>query len=205
VSKAETTSTDPERVRVTDQVERQRRPRGPWIAIVIGALFFASVLAIALRPRDRKAPVPVEHARSVEAPSPASPDRAVPSAEIPSDDGSGEQPVGARDGEAGGSDRPAPGRSRRAPTPQIDPADPGEPGGPPPTRPDPPSARELADMYAEVGRELRDADQTKGLAATADLLPRYRWIRLNDALATPDKRRAAYTMLEQIRADLRTR
>ena len=76
----------------------------------------------------------------------------------------------------------------------------------PPTAPSaapPPSGAEIAKLYAEVGRELRTLDEHKGLDATIDLWPRYRWIRIHEWLLTPEKRTQAAAMLERLRHDIR--
>jgi serine/threonine protein kinase len=65
------------------------------------------------------------------------------------------------------------------------------------------TAAELVKLYTQVGRELSALETNKGAAATDDLWPRYRWIRIQDALSTPDKRHEAWQLLEHLRHDLR--
>ena len=67
---------------------------------------------------------------------------------------------------------------------------------------DEPTAAELAKLYGEVGRELSALETQRGLSATIDLWPRYRWIRINDMLASPEKRHETWQLLEHLRADL---
>ena len=71
--------------------------------------------------------------------------------------------------------------------------------------PPPPSASELVSLYTSVGRNLRDLDRTRGDAATYDLWPRFRWIRINEYLASPDKRRVAADLLGHLATDITTR
>ncbi len=78
------------------------------------------------------------------------------------------------------------------------------PPAPPPRAPDPPAdptADELVQLYMQVGRELQALEVTKGLPATAALWPRYRWIRLADAMSTAPHRRDAYAMLARLRKE----
>jgi serine/threonine-protein kinase len=64
-----------------------------------------------------------------------------------------------------------------------------------------PTAQELALLYAAVGREL-SALEARSANAAIDLWPRYRWIRINDALVNADKRRQAFELLERLRRDV---
>ena len=64
-----------------------------------------------------------------------------------------------------------------------------------------PTALELAKLYTAVGREL-SALEAKSSDAAIDLWPRYRWIRINDALLDPNKRRQAFELLGRIRRDV---
>jgi hypothetical protein len=65
-----------------------------------------------------------------------------------------------------------------------------------------PSALEVANLYASVGRELGAATRSDP-DAVIDLWPRFRWIRVNDALVDPARRRPTVEMLERIRSELR--
>jgi len=64
-----------------------------------------------------------------------------------------------------------------------------------------PTALELAKLYTTVGREL-GALEARGSDAAIDLWPRYRWIRINDALVDPRKRRQTFELLGRIRRDI---
>ena len=66
-----------------------------------------------------------------------------------------------------------------------------------------PSAREVATLYGSVGRELSTLEQTHGMGATIDLWPRYRWIRINDAIGTPESRVKTTVMLQRLLQDIR--
>jgi hypothetical protein len=68
-----------------------------------------------------------------------------------------------------------------------------------------PSPTELAALYAAVGRELKVLDRRAGEDATADLWPRYRWIRLTDGLGDASRRADIAGMLTQLRRDIATR
>jgi hypothetical protein len=65
-----------------------------------------------------------------------------------------------------------------------------------------PSASEVAQLYALVGRELKAYERDHGMEATIDYWPRYRWIRINEAIATPEKRNETFKMLSRLRSDL---
>jgi serine/threonine protein kinase len=67
-----------------------------------------------------------------------------------------------------------------------------------------PSATEVAQLYAQVGRALKAYEQTHGMDATIDYWPRYRWIRINEAIATAEKRNETFKMLTRLRRDLDT-
>ena len=65
-----------------------------------------------------------------------------------------------------------------------------------------PSASEVARLYTVVGRELSALEAKKGNAAAIDLWPRYRWIRINDALVSLPMRTESYQMLERLRREI---
>jgi serine/threonine protein kinase len=71
--------------------------------------------------------------------------------------------------------------------------------------PDAPTATVVADLYGVVGRGLGHLQQTKGSDATIDLWPRFRHIRINDAIATPDGRRATQRLLQDLQRDMAAR
>jgi hypothetical protein len=68
---------------------------------------------------------------------------------------------------------------------------------------DAPTAQEVAKLYGGVGRELSTLETTRGLDATIDLWPRYRWIRINEAMISPEKRMQTLVMLQRLQRDIR--
>ena len=74
-----------------------------------------------------------------------------------------------------------------------------------PVTSEPPTATTLAALYGSVGRELKSLDAHQGEDATIDLWPRYRWIRINESIVTPDKRQRAADMLARLREDITAR
>lgn len=64
-----------------------------------------------------------------------------------------------------------------------------------------PTAQELAQLYTTVGREL-SALEAKSPYEAIDLWPRFRWIRINDALVYAQKRHDTYLLLERLRRDV---
>jgi serine/threonine protein kinase len=69
----------------------------------------------------------------------------------------------------------------------------------------PPSASDVAKLYGAVGRELKALDDLKGMDATIELWPRYRWIRINEWITTPQRRAQITQELERLRADIKAR
>lgn len=65
------------------------------------------------------------------------------------------------------------------------------------------TAAEVATLYAVVGRELSALEAAKGMDATIDLWPRYRWIRINEWISTPERRAHIGELLERLRADVK--
>ncbi|MDQ3341758.1 MAG: protein kinase [Myxococcota bacterium] len=61
-----------------------------------------------------------------------------------------------------------------------------------------PSASELAQLYAGIGRKLSALERARGQDATLELWPRYRNIRIQALLAKPDDRRAGALALRDI-------
>jgi hypothetical protein len=57
-------------------------------------------------------------------------------------------------------------------------------------------------LYGSVGRELKTLDDTRGMNATLELWPRYRWIRINEWITTPERRAHVVDLLERLRADI---
>jgi serine/threonine protein kinase len=66
-----------------------------------------------------------------------------------------------------------------------------------------PTAAEVAQLYASLGRELKALEDAKGMESTLDLWPRYRWIRIHEWMASPERRTEVTAMLERLRADVR--
>jgi hypothetical protein len=66
-----------------------------------------------------------------------------------------------------------------------------------------PTAADVAKLYAVVGRELSTLEATKGMEATIDLWPRYRWIRINEWITTPERRSHVSGLLERLRLDIK--
>jgi hypothetical protein len=67
----------------------------------------------------------------------------------------------------------------------------------------PPSAAEVARLYGALGRELKALDAKKGMDATIELWPRYRWIRINEWITTPERRAQIARELERLRVDIK--
>jgi hypothetical protein len=67
----------------------------------------------------------------------------------------------------------------------------------------PPSASEIAKLYGATGRELKALETAKGMESTLELWPRYRWIRINDWIATPERRAQVAQILERLRLDIK--
>jgi tRNA A-37 threonylcarbamoyl transferase component Bud32 len=65
-----------------------------------------------------------------------------------------------------------------------------------------PSAQQVAALYTAVGRSLRRLEN--GDPPVQDLWIRYRRIRLNEVIATPEGRRATKTTLDALRATIET-
>ena len=64
------------------------------------------------------------------------------------------------------------------------------------------SAAAVAQLYGQVGRELKQLDTAKGSGATADLWPKYLRIRINDVITSPEKRSEAQRILSQLRKEI---
>jgi tRNA A-37 threonylcarbamoyl transferase component Bud32 len=67
------------------------------------------------------------------------------------------------------------------------------------------SAASVANLYGQVGRDLKQLDTARGSGATASLWPRYLRIKINDVLTTPEKREAAHRELVALRTEILTR
>jgi hypothetical protein len=64
------------------------------------------------------------------------------------------------------------------------------------------SASTVANLYGVVGRELKVLDTKHGPDVSQPMWGRFRQLRINDALQTPEKRAAAEKMLSQLRRDI---
>ncbi len=64
------------------------------------------------------------------------------------------------------------------------------------------TAAAVAQLYGQVGRELKTLDTARGSGATAGLWPKYLRIRINDVITTPEKRVEAQRTLAQLRREI---
>jgi hypothetical protein len=171
---------------MVEPLERPRRSRAMYL-IVAAALAIALLALLLLHGREKappRTPVPapppvIVTATPVPMPSPPAP----PTPPIVVDNA------------------PPPAPTPRAPTHKT--ARPAPVAVPAPTMAalGVPTAAELLALYSAVGRELKVAyDHDRD--ATQDLWSRYRWIRINDAITTPDKRTQTKAMLDQLRDDI---
>jgi serine/threonine protein kinase len=64
------------------------------------------------------------------------------------------------------------------------------------------SAGAVANLYGTVGRELKALDTKRGADIAQPMWQRFRQLRINDALQSPEKRAAAERMLSQLRKDI---
>ena len=71
----------------------------------------------------------------------------------------------------------------------------------PATAPDT-SSTTVANLYGIVGRELKALDTKRGPDVAQPMWGRFRQLRINDALQTPENRAAAEKMLSQLRRDI---
>jgi serine/threonine-protein kinase len=68
-----------------------------------------------------------------------------------------------------------------------------------------PTAAHVAALYGSVGRSLGHLQQTKGSDATIDLWPRFRHIRINDAITTAESRVTTQSALRKLQKDIDAR
>jgi hypothetical protein len=71
--------------------------------------------------------------------------------------------------------------------------------------PKPIDASMLAARYQSVGSALKSLEQAKGVDAVADLWPRYRFIRIADAMKTQDTRDQAAAILAKLATEIAAR
>ncbi|MGE0397279.1 MAG: serine/threonine-protein kinase [Kofleriaceae bacterium] len=64
------------------------------------------------------------------------------------------------------------------------------------------SSAAVANLYGTVGRELKALDLKRGADIAQPMWQRFRQLRINDALVTPEKRAAAERMLSQLRREI---
>ena len=67
------------------------------------------------------------------------------------------------------------------------------------------TANQVATQYAAVGRALLELQNQHGAATTVDLWPRYRIIKLSDAMSTPQHRTEAMAVLSALSSEIKTR
>jgi hypothetical protein len=179
---------DPERYRATDQLGRSGNDRRVAFVAAFMTLALALVLWLGLRGTraaiapNLAAPVASTEARAAIAQEPRPTDDVLPPIAEPP---------------------PAPALGPRPPPPTKKPPGPPAASKPAPAPVDAPTAADVAKLYGAVGRELKALDSAKGLDATIDLWPRYRWIRFNEWITTPEKRARITRELERLRADIR--
>ncbi len=68
-----------------------------------------------------------------------------------------------------------------------------------------PTASVVAALYGTVGRQLGHLQQSKGSDATIDLWPRFRHIRITDAIATAETRTETQSALRKLQIDIDAR
>jgi serine/threonine protein kinase len=167
-----------------------RRPLA--IAAVIGALVFAAGIYLSTRSRPREVPTPMRHVVTPKPPSdpPPRPPEAPPSEPaVPS-----EAPETPLDVIA-----ISPRKQRKVPpvTAPVPTPTPVAKRAEPSTTSAAPTPSELAELYMRTGRAISALSKNDREAADT-LWPRYRWIRFNDALTTPEKRAEAARLLETL-------
>ncbi|HEY5924948.1 MAG TPA: hypothetical protein VIV11_24875, partial [Kofleriaceae bacterium] len=91
----------------------------------------------------------------------------------------------------------------RAFAPKTVPKKPAAPGSGSAAAAPAPSAVDVAKLYGALGRELKALEATKGMDATIELWPRYRWIRINEWITTPERRAHIADLLERLRVDIK--
>ena len=184
---------DPERDRSTDEIVSslaRRRRRVAALAAVF-ALGFAALLYLGLRgdapqpaaPKIALADAPdIAVARPIE-PSPieAPSEPPAPITDSPLQIAPPKQPT-KKPGATGGSGN-------------------GSAQHPPPAGPVP-NASDIAKLYGATGRELKALEAKKGMDSTIELWPRYRWIRINEWITTPERRTQVAQILERLRIDI---
>jgi hypothetical protein len=168
-----------------DTIETRPVRRRPYVLAALATALVVTVGAVALRGTSPK-PTPVSHVAPPPPPPPAIATAVAPPVV--------EQPV----------ESPAPPKlviakitAKKAPSPVPPVANP-MPSTTLPPLDVPPTAAELAQQYAAVGRKLSALERTRGQPATLELWPRYRNIRIQALLAKPEDRKAGAATLREI-------
>ncbi len=210
-----------QRVAIGDTVESQPIPRDTDLAISLAPVARARSIAPTIRPRSRRGLVIAGTAAAAIAigaivigtsgssPTPAA---AIDAASVMLPDRPAALPVPVP------APPPVPDQAMPLPIPAPVPVKPAPPKPvpnkplpnkpappkpqPPPETPIDPTPQQLADLYIAVGRDLKRYSDKKGVNAEA-LSYRYRVIKISDALATGERRRAAAQSLKEIRAAAR--
>ncbi len=177
-------SADPERQRATDEVALVHDGRRYGLIAALFAVALAIVLWLGLRGGDKQATAPLVVVMDAR--------EEIAMLDERHQDGIHEPVIEADAPEADLLPRSP---SKKPIAPVAVPAKPAVPAHLP-------SAAEVANLYGAVGRELKALDAAKGIDATIDLWPRYRWIRINEWIATPEKRAQITRELERLRTDI---
>jgi len=174
----------------TEQVRVPNRSRlAAWIAIACALVMAAAVVIVALRPeapRPAPAPVTAPPAPPVVAaplPPPPPPPTAAPAPEL--------VPPPAI------ASRPAAPVAKSPPAPAVQ-----QPIAPiRDEAPMEPSSRALLDEYVATGRALRELGDARWPPMT-DLWARYRYIRINEAISTAERRSQTQRQLRELQRDI---
>jgi eukaryotic-like serine/threonine-protein kinase len=190
---------DPERDRLTEELVREPSRRPIAILVLATAAALAILLYLGLRGGSRPAHAPAHASEPAEPTEPGEPGDLVVRREEPREP---PQPLPLPTPHEHDIAVPVP--TPRAParklaarehaaTPVEDPA----------LFAPPPSATDVAQLYASLGRELKALEEAKGMESTLELWPRYRWIRIHEWMETAERRVRVSEMLERLRADVR--
>ncbi|HEX5062909.1 MAG TPA: serine/threonine-protein kinase [Kofleriaceae bacterium] len=182
---------DPERDRETDELASDNQWRRLAAVAAIFAIALAIVLYLGLRTTPRATALTIATADAREEVAVLETQRALPVADVPIVDVPGPAPTD---------------EIALIPTkPPVKKAPPSTGSGSGNAKPavEPPSAAAVAKLYGAVGRELSALEAKKGMDATIELWPRYRWIRINEWITTPERRAHIATQLERLRTDIK--
>lgn len=201
------------------------RRRGPIIGAAIAGMAILGVAAVVLMsggsPGDAKPAAPSEQVAEAATPTPTPPPEPAPSpepapatVEVP-EPAAVDEPVEAQPAEVP-PDEPTPPEPAVAKKPSAKqrskPITRNANAGKQPvettstqTAPPPIDAAKLASQYKAVGAQLKALEDARGSEATSDLWPRYRFIRLSDAMTTQQKRDQAAAILTKLTRDIAAR